>query len=79
MESIPCETFPDMTQPWEQCCGVGSDTGSVSADAFSTLLQQSGVSGSPDSSIVGLELGPIDDGELKVSTEPHRNNSDLVR
>ena len=68
MEGILCESSLNMTQPWEQCLGVGSDTESASADPFSGLWQQSGVNKSRDSSIVGHELAPIDDDGLKVST-----------
>ena len=68
MEGILCESSLDMAQSWEQCYGVGSDTESASADPFSGLWQQSGASRSPDSSIVGHELAPIGDDELKVST-----------
>jgi len=60
MADILREGPPNMAQPWG-CLGVGGD-----------LWPQNGVhmNSSPHSPVVGYEpLAPIDDDELKVSTE----------
>ena len=72
MTDIPRESSPNMPQPWGYL-GVGGDAEPESAEPYSDLWQ-TGVHAnrSPDSSIVGYEsVAPIDDDELKVSTESH--------